>query len=387
MTQLLSQFIQQGDQGDVSLAWNRAIAAASDDEVVVVSPGAYETSAPLEINKRVHVVGLGASIKARSTSAVRITAARASVVGLEALGGGKQNLSIGFDVQARCRLLSCVARNFGKDGFALVGDVHRQPPTSASISLIVGCESTGNRGRGFVVEGGDANACLFLGCSARSCDGEFDGRLDGERKVGGYHDRSFLGSYFVACHGGEFGVDGDRPLGYCATKPGSRSLIVGCYQEMSNEVLVTGDNVAAWCVGPTAPESTGGVFRGGSVLGRFTFEALFGVVRPRLVFSPTKIDGYLAEIRSALDDYAFALVRDTTGPGAGYWCVKQANTDARDVIRIRADGSEKGPPDLWLPLNAFLGPTRKPITDAWLTQVEQRLAAAEARLSAIESTG
>lgn len=390
MTILLSQFIEPGDQGDIVLAWNRAMAAVQGaGETIIIQPGEYETSQPLDVSEPVLMIAWGVKLKARSSAAVRVTAPRATIVGLEVLGGGRTaNQSSGFDIRARARLVWCTARNFGLDGFSLVGDVNVQPPTSVSISLLIGCESTGHGGRGFVAQAGDANAILFLGCTSSDCLGEFAGRQPGERRVGGFHDLSFLGSYFLGCHGGVHDKDApapERALGYCATKPASRSVIAACYQEMSNETLIAGDNVAAWMVGPIAEESTGGVFRGGSILGKFSFESILGVVKPRLIFAPNKIDGYLAEIRSALDNHAFALVRDTTGPGSGYWTIKQRNTDAGDVVRLLADAKANLPPELWFPLGIFLGASRRKIDDAWVAQLELRLAAIEARLAALES--
>lgn len=384
MTVLLTQFVQQGDQGDISLAWGRMMSSIQGAaEVIVIPPGDYETSQPLDVSAPVLVIAWGASIKARHSAAVRMTAPRATIVGLEVLGGGRlNNQSHGFDIRARARLAWCTARNFGLDGFSLIGDVNVQPPTSVSISLLVGCESTGHGGRGFVAQAGDANAILFLGCTSSDCLGEFAGRQPGERRVGGFHDLSFIGSYFIGCHGGVHDKDTpapERALGYCATKAASRSVIAACYQEMSNETLVANDNVAAWCVGPVASESTGGVFRGGSILGKFSFESILGVVKPRLVFSPTKIDGYLAEIRSALDTYAFALVRDTTGAGAGYWTIRQRNTDSGDVVRLLADAKLNLPPEIWFPLGLLVGPARKPISDAWMTSIEQRISALESK--------
>lgn len=391
MTVLLTQFVEPGDQDDISLAWGRMMSSIQGaPETVIIPPGEYETSQPLDVSAPVLVIAWGVSLKARHSAAVRVTSPRATIVGLEVLGGGRlNNQSHGFDIRARARLVWCTARNFGLDGFSLVGDVNVQPPTSVSISLLVGCESTGHGGRGFVAQAGDANAILFLGCTSSDCLGEFAGRQPGERRVGGFHDLSFLGSYFLGCHGGVHDKDApapERALGYCATKPASRSVIAACYQEMSNEMLVQNDNVVAWTVGPVSSESNGGVFRGGSILGKFSFESILGAVKPRLIFAPNKIDGYLAEVRSALDNHAFALVRDTTGAGAGYWTIKQRNTDAGDVIRLLADAKANLPPELWFPLGIFVGPARKKIDDAWVTQLELRLAAIEARLTTLEST-
>lgn len=383
MTQLLSQYIQPQDQGDLAPAWDRLMSAAQSDDLVIVPPGEYETSRPLDIVERVHVSAIGVKVKAKNSAAMRVMAARSSVVGIEVLGGGRTaSQSSGVEIRARARLIGCTARNFGFDGFSIVGDVNNNPPTSASISLLLGCESTGHGGRAFVAEGGDANACLFLGCSTSDCIGEFAGRLPGERRVAGYHDRSFLGCYFVGCHGGvhDAGLPAaERPLGYCATKPGSRSVIVGCYQEMSNETLVTGDNVSAWMVGPIAEASTGGVFRGNVIAGRFSFTSLAGQVKAALNFSPTNIDGMLAEVRSALDTHGYALIRETVGPRAGWWALRRANTTGQDVLAWRADAKTNQPAQLWAPFGVLLGQSKKQINDAWMSSIEARLAALESK--------
>lgn len=383
MTQLLSQYIQPQDHGDLAPAWDRLMSAAQSDDLVIVPPGEYETSRPLDIVERVHVSAIGVKVKAKNSAAMRVMAARSSVVGIEVLGGGRTaSQSSGVEIRARARLIGCTARNFGFDGFSIVGDVNNNPPTSASISLLLGCESTGHGGRAFVAEGGDANACLFLGCSTSDCIGEFAGRLPGERRVAGYHDRSFLGCYFVGCHGGvhDAGLPAaERPLGYCATKPGSRSVIVGCYQEMSNETLVTGDNVSAWMVGPIAEASTGGVFRGNVIAGRFSFTSLAGQVKAALNFSPTNIDGMLAEVRSALDTHGYALIRETVGPRAGWWALRRANTTGQDVLAWRADAKTNQPAQLWAPFGVLLGQSKKQINDAWMSSIEARLAALESK--------
>ena len=376
MTQLLSQYVQPQDQGDLAPAWDRLMLAVQGDETIVIPPGDYETSRPLDVTQRVLVLAWGATVKARQSTAVRMLARGATIVGLEVLGGGKDNPSHGVYVNARSRLVWCTSRNFGRDGFYIVGDVNHQPPTSASISHLIGCESTGHGGRGFSAIGGDANVCLFLGCSTSACDGEYEGRSPNAPRVGGYHDQSFLGCYFVGCHGG---VHPTGVLGYCLDGDSSRSLMVGCYQEMGNESHVSHDNVAAWNVGPVSATSTGGVFRGNSIAGKFAFSALSGQVKAALNFAPTGIDGMLAEVRSALDTHGYALIRETTGPRAGWWALRRANTTGQDVLAWRADAKTNQPAQLWAPFGILVGQGKKQITDAWASNIEARLAALEAK--------
>lgn len=381
MTVLLSQYVQPQDQGDVSLAWDRCIASIAtpppgDYETIVIPPGEYETSKSLDVNKRVLVLAWGVRLKARQSSGVRIASKGSVIVGLEVLGGGTASAptSHGFDISAKARLVWCTARNFGGDGFRIVADVNAQPPTSASTSQLYGCESTGHAGRGFSAQGGDANAILFVACSTSACGGEYAGRPSTAPKVGGFHDASFLGCYFIACHSG---VHASGVVSYCAVGDSSRSVVAACYSEMGHAIRVDAQNVAAWNVGSIDPASTGTAYRGNTITGKFVFPGIGAQTKPALTFSPNQLDGMLAAVTSALDTHGYAVQRVTSGARDGWWTLRRANTATQDVLAVQCDVKTNQPPALWAPLGMLVGASKKALSDQWMASIETRLAALE----------
>lgn len=379
---ILTINIEQDDENDLAKAWDRTMNAANDQDIIILPPGDYTTSKSLIISKQVSLIAYGAKVKSKNFTGV-IVKARSKIFGIEMLGGGSTNLDhFGIDIQSRCYLVSCTARNFGADGFRILGDVELTPPTSASLSILIACESTGNNGRGFSLKGGDANACLILACSTSNCGGNYSSRKDNEPLIAGYHDDSFLGSYIVACHSG---IHKDSTIGYCANKSSARSLIIGCYQEMSHDLLVGGQNVIAWCVGNVSPNSTGVVFRGNSIVGKFVLNG-FGESKPTLTFSPNKINGVLAQLSSALDKFSYTIERSTVGKRNGWWVLRRANSSTQDILAWQADDSPPGstapvkPAQIWVPLGVLIGQSQKLLNDEWMNQIEQKISALEGKI-------
>jgi hypothetical protein len=124
---------------------------------------------------------------------------------------------------------------FGGDGFAIIAGVEAQGNTF----LLENCHAIYNRGRGYLVNGVDANAGTFNTCSAISNGGA------------GFLEYSFLGNTYIQCHVRDCGVSdptgSNGPTGTCEYPDGSGNyfyMVAG--QEIAASTTVPGTNTAVW---------------------------------------------------------------------------------------------------------------------------------------------
>lgn len=128
---------------------------------------------------------------------------------------------------------------FGGDGFYIAAGVEDQ----ANTFLLERCFALYNRGRGFFVNGVDANAGTMIGCTAISNGGA------------GFLDYSFLGNTYIQCHVRDCGVDDPTtagvgtggPTGTCQYPAASGIfyyMVAG--QEVAASTTVPGSNTAVW---------------------------------------------------------------------------------------------------------------------------------------------
>lgn len=356
-------------QGDFADAWDAATAQAVDGDTLLVPPGAYTSSRPVTLGKRLLVFAWGAVVTFAQCAGLKLAsgAARSIVVGLDVRSTSKADITEhGYGIECQARLVWCVARKFGGDGFHVSADINLG--TNANTGTLFGCESTGHGGRGFSWIGGDSNAWTVLACTTSGCAGEYAERGPAPR-VAGFHDRSFLGNRILGCHSG---THDQGALGYWLAGDSSRGVALGCYQESGHAIRVEGSNVAVGNLGALDATGTGFAMTGRTVLGRMTM----GAAAAEATWNAA---AGLLDLRSSLDAYGYALRRETTGPRAGWWVLRRANTAGQDVLALRADGKAQAPAEVWAPLGVRVGPTQRLVDAALLDSIEARLFALEAK--------
>lgn len=380
---LIDDWIKVDDGGDISLAWDRMMLALRADSAklgcrVEFAAKDYYTTRTLDVTRRVLISGQGhggslsnTKLRAHGCSGFRFWAGNDPTAPRYPDGDSQwsslSDISVyhegsfgdlsrhGVVVNAPVSLTNVQAQAFPGDGFHIEGDIATKK-TSASLTRLYNCVAQSNGGRGFALLGGDASACSVVGCSSSENVGDYDGR-NGAPLVGGFYDFGFLGNHFYACHSGHHP---GSALAYLVTNPNARSELIGCYTETGNLVRLMSPSIGIGGNLPLTADSTGTVVSGSggglSILGKLALAGL-GQLKAKLTLSPNNLDGIVAEITSALDTYGYSLFRETTGPGAGWWSIRQANTWARAVLALRADGGPnvKATPALWAPQGLRLG--------------------------------
>lgn len=386
----LDDFIEQGDAGDIALAWDRAMADTARE--IAMSPAAvYKATRPLVVRRQVVIDGDGANLVTTGVGVhVAYGARRPEIHALTIHGTGAKLLGHhGFLFESSAIVHRCWAKAAGGDGFHVSADLSRTPPTNANAGEMHGCLASACGGRGYSWRGGDANAWLVVKCSASDNAGDYEhlGSCAGSPcdcyrgdtgTVGGFHDHSFLGNHFIGCDTGNLGAGS---LAFALDGDSSSGSMHGCYIESSNRVLVMRGNV---CVGGNAgfdPRSDGMCIRGGRVTGR----AVFGNSAPGPVDAtielggPAGLDGAVLEMRSAADRYGYSVRRMVSGGLSGWYGLMRANAASQAVLAWKGDGNVGQPPALWAPLGVRVGPTQRPVDAAWVDSIEARLAALEAK--------
>lgn len=390
----LDDFIEQGDAGDIALAWDRAMASTARE--VSLTPGAtYKTARPLVIGRRVAIDGCEANVVATATTGIFVAygARNPEIHALNVLSNGAKTLKHhGFHFESAAIVSRCWAKAAGGDGFHVSADLSRTPPSNANAGEMHGCLASACGGRGYSWRGGDSNAWLVVKCSASDNAGDYEclescaswaggpcGCYRGSTGlVGGFHDHSFLGNHFVGCDTGNLGIGS---LAFALDGDSSSGSMHGCYVESSNKVLVRRGNV---CIGGNAdfaPGSDGFAMRGSRVSGRAVFgNAAAGPVDATIELGgPSGLDGSFAEMRTAVDRYGYSIRRMASGGLNGWTGLMRGNQAAQAVLAWRGDGNAGAPPEVWAPLGIKVGPTQRLVDAAWFDSVTARLAALEAK--------
>lgn len=300
--------------------WGLPDASPLAGGVVRVPPGYYVLKAPWVLDRDVRVEGAGAIASGVPKSrlaclhagdGVRL-AAGAAVRGLW-LGTPAGNAGCGVLATTRCALEAVVVSGFGT-GFRFAGSA--ADGTNADSSRAVGCRAQLCAGDGFHLLGGDANACVLLGCDAVDNGGA------------GYRDNSFLGNLHAGNHassnaGGDYVCE--PPLDPSAAN--CRADFVACYSEGG----VVRIDLPATCYGGfAASANTGSGFtlngaQGGIVRHLTAVNSLDPARQTSVTLGSVNTPGAVLEF-SAQDaqdgtysELPYRLVYVRTGPGGVLW--------------------------------------------------------------------
>jgi hypothetical protein len=257
-------------------AFNAAIAAlpaasphTSRVGKLVIPTGNYYLSGTLHIRKAVHLCGegdgaTGAGIFypatlltfAAGVDGINIYSlfdsgngnsasyARVSNLTLESLSNGSGATGHGITTSARIFVHNVHVTKFAQNGINIVANVGTG---NANLSELWNVNSIENGGKGFYIDGDNANACLIFKCSAESNVAE------------GFYDASTIGNTYVACHG-----SANKPsaapnyVDFKTTVGGSPNIFVGCYTESGlNEVIYPSVVIGGILAGPNASVGAG----------------------------------------------------------------------------------------------------------------------------------
>ena len=178
------------------------------------------------------------------------------------------NANHGVAVACHFSMINCTVTGFGGCGLSIFADVQAGGGSNSNIFYVDRVWCDGNWGHGFLAQGGDANAGVFINCSA-SVNHMF-----------GFYDNSFLANTYIACH-----TAGNKDGGYHATGVNSPVVFLGCYSESDQPSSYLGPLTAAYggLFGGTRVE--GGFFQyGTNIVGGMT-------VKPNtLAFNTDKVD-------------------------------------------------------------------------------------------------
>lgn len=341
MFALLDSYIEPADSGDISLAWDRAM--AGNALVIVPTPGAtYVAQSTLVVSRRVLVLSWAATFWIAASTCFRVTSggARSAFVGVSAESNRQGGLGAhGWDFQARAYALLCRAEKFAGDGFHVEADV--TSGTNANSGALLWCDSVSHLGRAYSWRGGDSNAWTVIGCTTSNCVGDWltTSGQPGAPRVAGYHDQSFLGTRIIACQSGaHVSNDGVAPIGYCLDGNSGAGVIAFSYQEggpLGPKVCVRHSNIAIGNLCGYTDDSDGLRIGGPKILGRLVFGGAGVIASTLTIGAPT--DGSIGEIKSALDGYGYSLTRTPNVGSVGYWEIRRANSSAQTVLALRAD--------------------------------------------------
>lgn len=393
----LEAFWQPSDVTDYAPAWARAVASGEPD--IACTPGAtYKVNSQVVIDRVMRISGAalfvfdscGGFKFGPQSSGSRVSEISAQATGTRTLDHHA------FHIEGRVDFDGAWAKNFGGDGFHVSAGLTRTPPSNANIGTMQRCWSTGHLGRGFSWTGPDANAWSVVACNSSGCGGDYLHEVGCHSYqqlpctcirgttglVGGFHDHSFLGNHFHGCHGGN---QWPGALGWALDGDSSCGSVVGCYQESSNAILVRKGNTAIGNFGTYHPNSDGLVLDGPRSFGRMTFgnQAAGNAKATVEMGAPRSIDGAVMEFLSALDSYGYSLRRFATGGMGGWWALVRNNQATGAVLAFRGDGKLPGsttqpaPAELWAPKGLLVGAGKRLVDDAWMAQIEARLAALE----------
>lgn len=249
-----------GDGVTDNLAAFEAAIAASPDFLnaggfanggnIYIPSGEYAFSAPLVINKSIHLIGEGTwstpnvilkfpqdsnGIDVTMVDLVKPTQVKISNIRIEQVSGGTagDGVTINYPVHLdQCRIL--YFNNGVRISAGAGGDVG-----NANYSKITYCQITHNGNDGIYTEGADANALLIMGCDISSNTGQ------------GVHHTSLFNSTYLANH---FASNS----GNAFYDPTGSSQLIGCYFELAGGQVYTNGMIVGGTlpVVPLAADST-----------------------------------------------------------------------------------------------------------------------------------
>lgn len=205
---------------------NRAIELAKDKTTIVFPDGVFALNSSIQIfNKGVRLEGaedtqlrfyqpVPGIIANRNAATSRLYINRLNL--LNSFNDGDNADQHGIVLSVPTTIEETTIENFHGNGLHMTADVVHRPATDVSFSKIESVRIGGCRRNGIYLQGGDANACLFIHVDIRDNGGY------------GILDESFLGNCYVACmaHLNKLG-------NYKAAvdNTNNRSTFIGCYSE------------------------------------------------------------------------------------------------------------------------------------------------------------
>lgn len=169
---------------------------------------------------------------------------RVSNLSIESASNGAGTTGHGITTSGRIFVQNVHVTKFAENGINIVANVGTG---NANLSELSNVNSIENGGKGFRIEGDNANACAIFKCSAES---------NGEE---GFYDASTIGNTYIACHG-----SANKPsaapdyVDFKTTVGGAINCFVGCYTESGlNEIIYPSVVIGGVLAGPRASTGAG----------------------------------------------------------------------------------------------------------------------------------
>lgn len=221
----------------------------SNAGTLVVPPGWYYLSGPLELKRNIHLLGasgpdgnsFGASklLFSNTSNGIIVYNTATSSTGKGADGAIIENLAImpiayhtggsvpaagtyrGVWLRARARIINCTVAGWPEHGIAIVASVGGGGDLEGNANnwYVEGIRTIQNARTGFYVDGADANAGIGV---------RIDASQNGER---GIYDSSFLGNTYIGAH-----TAANTLAPYKTDNVNARCVFIGCYVESGQPI-------------------------------------------------------------------------------------------------------------------------------------------------------